>query len=85
MIKTKNIYLDYQRFKIEPEPQFRDRYPTWSFVDRIGDLWITRVMLLTVIRRFLCDICHTLVVVFVVACSLFDGTYSWRYCQLVRA
>ena len=30
------------KFKIEPEPAFRDRYPTWAFIDRIGDLWITR-------------------------------------------
>lgn len=44
MIKTKNIYLDYQRYKIEPEPQFRDRYPTWAFVDKIGDSWITRLL-----------------------------------------
>src|SRR6201996_4473345 len=43
MIKTKNIYMNYQRFQIEPEPQFRDRYPAWSFIDRIGDLWVTRV------------------------------------------
>ena len=42
MIKTKNIYLEYVKFKIEPEPAFRDRYPTWAFIDRIGDLWITR-------------------------------------------
>lgn len=42
MIKTKNIYLDYVRFKIEPEPAFRDRYPTWPLIDKIGDLWITR-------------------------------------------
>lgn len=42
MIKTKNIYLEYVKFKIEPEPAFRDRYPTWALIDRIGDLWITR-------------------------------------------
>jgi len=42
MIKTKNIYLDYVKFKVEPEPAFRDRYPTWPLIDRIGDLWITR-------------------------------------------
>jgi len=42
MIKTKNIYLDYVNFKIEPEPAFRDNYPTWPLIDRIGDLWITR-------------------------------------------
>ena len=42
MIQTKNIYLDYVRFKIEPEQAFRDNYPTWPLIDRIGDLWITR-------------------------------------------
>lgn len=42
MIQTKNIYLDYVRFKIEPELAFRDNYPTWPLIDRIGDLWITR-------------------------------------------
>ncbi|MGN6639471.1 MAG: acyl-CoA desaturase [Mucilaginibacter sp.] len=43
MMKTKEIYLSYQRYKTEPEPQFRDRYPSWSFVDRIGDHWISRL------------------------------------------
>lgn len=42
MMKTKEIYLSYQRYKVEPEPQFRDRYPTWSFIDRVGDHWVTR-------------------------------------------
>ena len=42
MIKTKNIYLEYVKFKKEPEPAFRDRYPSWTLIDRIGDLWITR-------------------------------------------
>lgn len=42
MIKTKNIYLDYVKFKVEPEPAFRDNYPTWPLIDKIGDLWITR-------------------------------------------
>jgi stearoyl-CoA desaturase (delta-9 desaturase) len=43
MIKTKNIYMDYLKYKKEPEPAFRDRYPQWAFVDRFGDLWITRL------------------------------------------
>ncbi|GAB3911223.1 acyl-CoA desaturase [Mucilaginibacter boryungensis] len=43
MMKTKTIYLDYRKYKLEPEAQFIDRYPTWSFVDRFGDLWITRL------------------------------------------
>ncbi|MBS1500717.1 MAG: acyl-CoA desaturase [Bacteroidetes bacterium] len=43
MWKTKEIYLSYQRYKIEPEPQFVDRYPNWPFVDRLGDHWVTRI------------------------------------------
>jgi len=43
MLKTKDIYLAFQRYKTEPEPQFRDRYPTWAFVDGMGDHWVTRV------------------------------------------
>jgi stearoyl-CoA desaturase (delta-9 desaturase) len=44
MIQTKNIYIEYLTHKTEPEPEFRDRYPTWHPIDRIGDLWITRVL-----------------------------------------
>jgi stearoyl-CoA desaturase (delta-9 desaturase) len=43
MIKTKNIYLDYLNYKKEPEPAFRDRYPTWPALDRISDSWGTRI------------------------------------------
>jgi stearoyl-CoA desaturase (delta-9 desaturase) len=43
MMKTKRIYLDYQRYKTEPEPQFRDRYPTWAWIDNIGDRLVTRI------------------------------------------
>lgn len=42
MLTTKTIYLNYTKFKIEPEPAFRDRYPTWPIIDRIGDHWISR-------------------------------------------
>jgi len=42
-MKTKNIYLDYLNYKKEPEPAFRDRYPTWKALDRISDLWVTRI------------------------------------------
>ena len=43
MIQTKNIYLNYTLHKIEPEPAFRDNYPTWPIIDKIGDSWITRL------------------------------------------
>lgn len=52
MIKTKNIYLEYVKFKIEPEPAFRDRYPTWPLIDRIGDLWITRSVFILIYIAF---------------------------------
>ena len=52
MIKTKNIYLEYVKFKVEPEPAFRDRYPTWALIDRIGDLWITRSVFILIYIAF---------------------------------
>jgi stearoyl-CoA desaturase (delta-9 desaturase) len=52
MVQTKNIYLDYVRFKIEPEPAFRDNYPTWPLIDRIGDLWITRSLFMVAYIAF---------------------------------
>jgi stearoyl-CoA desaturase (delta-9 desaturase) len=52
MIQTKNIYLDYVKFKIEPEPAFRDNYPTWPLIDRIGDLWITRSLFIVAYITF---------------------------------
>jgi stearoyl-CoA desaturase (delta-9 desaturase) len=43
MIATKNMYLNYLKHKIEPEPAFRGNYPEWPLVDRIGDSWIWRI------------------------------------------
>ena len=43
MIQTKNIYVRYADYKLEPEAQFIDRYPTWPLIDKIGDLWFTRI------------------------------------------
>jgi len=43
MIATKNMYLDYLRFNIEPEPAFRGNYPEWPLIDKIGDSWIWRL------------------------------------------
>lgn len=52
MMKTKTIYMQYLTYKTEPEPQFRDRYPTWWLIDRIGDLWITRLVWITLYVLF---------------------------------
>jgi len=43
MIATKNMYLNYLRYKIEPEPAFRGNYPEWPLIDRIGDSWLWRI------------------------------------------
>lgn len=43
MKQTANIYTMYVNFREEPEEQFRDRYPAWPLIDKIGDLWITRI------------------------------------------
>ena len=43
MMKTKEIYRQYAVFKAEPDPQFRDRYPSWDLIDRIGDFWPVRI------------------------------------------
>jgi stearoyl-CoA desaturase (delta-9 desaturase) len=42
-METKNIYMDYLLYKKEPEPAFRGNYPTWPVIDRISDLWVTRI------------------------------------------
>ncbi len=43
MIATKDMYLNYLRYKIEPEPAFRGNYPEWPLIDKIGDSWVWRI------------------------------------------
>lgn len=43
MIATKNMYMDYLQFKIQPEPAFQGNYPEWPLVDKIGNSWIWRI------------------------------------------
>ena len=43
MMKTKNIYLEYAKYKKQPEPEFIDRYPEWKLLDIISDNWIIRL------------------------------------------
>src|SRR5688572_1371387 len=44
MMKTKDIYMQYVKFKIEPEAQFRDRYPTWPLLDKLSDYTFVRAL-----------------------------------------
>jgi stearoyl-CoA desaturase (delta-9 desaturase) len=43
MIATKNMYLNYLKYKIQPEPAFRGDYPEWPLVDKIGNSWFWRL------------------------------------------
>ena len=43
MIATKDMYLNYLKYKIQPEPAFQGDYPEWPLVDKIGDSWLWRL------------------------------------------
>ncbi len=43
MIATKNMYMNYLQFKIQPEPAFQGNYPEWPMVDKIGNSWAWRI------------------------------------------
>lgn len=42
-MSTKNIYLNYAQYKIEPEKAFRGNYPEWKWLDKLSDMWIVRI------------------------------------------
>src|ERR1700754_781456 len=44
MMHTKDIYLNYAKFGIEPEKAFQGNYPVWPIMDKISDAWITRIL-----------------------------------------
>jgi stearoyl-CoA desaturase (delta-9 desaturase) len=41
---TKEIYLNYAKYKMEPEKPFRGNYPEWKGLDRISDTWLVRIL-----------------------------------------
>jgi stearoyl-CoA desaturase (delta-9 desaturase) len=41
---TKEIYSNYANHKVEPEKAFRGSYPEWKALDKIGDMWIVRIL-----------------------------------------
>ena len=81
MIKTKNIYLDYRKFKLEPEPEFRDRYPTWGtdsthLLPMPGEPGcFSFAFLYCFLHRF----CALLVALFAAAYTFPDGPYPRRH------
>jgi stearoyl-CoA desaturase (delta-9 desaturase) len=40
---TKDIYLNYAKFNVEPEEQFRGNYPEWKSLDKFSDSWFVRL------------------------------------------
>lgn len=43
MWETKKIYFDYVMHKIEPDKAFQGNYPEWPLIDKISDMWVTRI------------------------------------------
>ncbi len=43
-MKTKDIYLNYVKYKIEPEKAFQGNYPEWKVLDKISDMWLVRIV-----------------------------------------
>jgi len=43
-MRTKDIYLNYAKFKAEPEKPFRGKYPEWPLLDRISNWWSVRIL-----------------------------------------
>lgn len=41
---TKKIYKDFVMHRQKPEKAFDGNYPTWNFIDKIGDNWRVRVL-----------------------------------------
>ncbi len=43
-MKTKDIYLSYAKYNVEPEKAFRGNYPEWKVLDKISDMWFIRIL-----------------------------------------
>ncbi len=42
-MRTKDIYLNYAKYNVEPDKAFRGNYPEWKFLDKITNLWMFRI------------------------------------------
>jgi stearoyl-CoA desaturase (Delta-9 desaturase) len=52
---TKSIYNDYLNKIKLPEERFSHNIPTWSFIDKIGDAWLSRIAWGTIYVLFYID------------------------------
>lgn len=41
---TKDIYLNYAKYNIEPEKAFQSKYPEWKWLDKVSDMWAVRIL-----------------------------------------
>ncbi len=41
-LHTKDVYMNYATYSVEPEKAFRGNYPEWKFVDKLINLWFVR-------------------------------------------
>jgi stearoyl-CoA desaturase (delta-9 desaturase) len=44
MWETRDRYVELRTHAVEPEARFEGGYPSWPLVDRIGQLWVTRLV-----------------------------------------
>jgi len=40
---TKDIYLNYAKYKVEPEKPFQGKYPEWKWLDKVSNMWVIRI------------------------------------------
>ncbi len=40
---TKDIYINYAKYNVEPEKAFRCNYPEWKLLDKISNMWGVRI------------------------------------------
>ncbi|MBS1638201.1 MAG: acyl-CoA desaturase [Bacteroidetes bacterium] len=43
-MKTKDIYLAYAKYNVEPERAFQGKYPEWKWLDKLSDSWVIRIL-----------------------------------------
>lgn len=43
-MRTKDIYLNYAKYKVEPEKPFQGNYPEWPLMDKISNMWSVRIL-----------------------------------------
>ncbi|MFC0184343.1 stearoyl-CoA desaturase (delta-9 desaturase) [Pseudarcicella hirudinis] len=66
MWKTKNIYNDILNDRADIEPKFKKNVPNWGFIEKLGDLWLSRIMWGTLYTLFYMKF----------------ATSPWEYCLL---